>query len=132
MQTLTYKLAKCLEPFLPSLLSEPLTKKQIAHLFLDNGSDNSDGQNGSKHFANLYVRVCKSQIFVNFATEIIEQDSSNFMGSLDIGLLLTKILFEESIDICANELFKNNSTVHGLKKVNSKIFYLSQQKSRIL
>ena len=40
----------------------------------------------------------------NFATEIVEQDSSNFMGSLDIDSLFTNIPLEETIEICTNNL----------------------------
>ena len=43
----------------------------------------------------------------SFATEIGEQDSSNFMGSLDIDSLFTNISLEETIEICTNNLFKN-------------------------
>ena len=52
----------------------------------------------------------------NFATEIVEQDSSNFMGSLDTDSLFTNIPLEETIEICTNNLFKNSDVVHGLKK----------------
>ena len=51
-----------------------------------------------------------------FATEIVEQDSKNFMGSLDIDSLFTNIPLEETIEICINNLFKNEDIVHGLKK----------------
>ena len=52
----------------------------------------------------------------NFATEIVEQDSSSFMGSLDTDSLFTNIPLEETIEICTNNLFKNSDVVHGLKK----------------
>ena len=52
----------------------------------------------------------------NFATEIVEQDSSNFIGSLDIDLLFTNIPLEQTIEICTNNLFKNSDIVHALKK----------------
>ena len=52
----------------------------------------------------------------NFATEIVEQDSGNFMGSLDIDLLFTNIPLEETIQICTNNLFKNSDIFHGFKK----------------
>ena len=52
----------------------------------------------------------------NVAAEIVEQDSSNFMGSLDIKSLFTNIPFEKTIEICTNNLFKNNDIVYGLKK----------------
>ena len=38
------------------------------------------------------------------------------MGSLDIDSLFTDIHFEETIEICTNNLFKNSDIVHGLKK----------------
>ena len=47
----------------------------------------------------------------NFTTEIVEQDTSNFMGSLDIDSLFTNIPLEETIEIST------------WKKVNLKIFY---------
>ena len=37
----------------------------------------------------------------NFATEIVEQDSSNLMGSLDIDSLFANISLEEIIEICS-------------------------------
>ena len=49
-----------------------------------------------------------------FATEIVEQDSNNFMGSLDIDSLFTNIPLEQTIEICTNN--KNEDIVHGLKK----------------
>ena len=60
----------------------------------------------------------------NFATEIVEQVSSNFMGTFDIDSLYTNIPLEESTEISTNELFKKKDIVHGLKKVNLKILYL--------
>ena len=50
------------------------------------------------------------------ATKTVEQDSSNFMGNLDIDSLFTNVPLEETIKICTNNLFKNNNIVHGLKK----------------
>ena len=52
----------------------------------------------------------------NFATEIVKQDSSNFMRNLDIGSLFTNILLDGTIEICTNNIFKNSNIVHGLKK----------------
>ena len=60
----------------------------------------------------------------NFATEIVEQNSSNFMWSLDVDSLFTNIPSEETIKICTNDLFKNSDIVHCLKKLNLKIFCL--------
>ena len=53
----------------------------------------------------------------NFATEIVVQDSCNFMGSLDIDSLFTNIPLEETIEICTNNLLKANNILHV-------IFYL--------
>ena len=47
----------------------------------------------------------------NFATGIVEQDSSNFMGSLDIGSLFTNISLEETLEIYINNLFKDNKLI---------------------
>ena len=58
----------------------------------------------------------------NLATEILEQNSSNFMGCLDIDLLFTTIPFEETIEICTKKFFKNNDIVHCMKK--NRILYL--------
>ena len=52
----------------------------------------------------------------NFATEVVEQDSSKFMGSVDIDSLYTNIPLEEIIEIPTNNLFKNSNIVDGLKK----------------
>ena len=52
----------------------------------------------------------------NFANEIAKQDSSNFMGSLDIDLFFTSIPLEESIETGTNNLFKTKDIAHGLKK----------------
>ena len=65
----------------------------------------------------------------NFATEIAEQDSSKFMGSVDIDSLYTNIPLEEIIEIRTNNLFKNSNIVDGLKKSE---FLSKQPKSRIL
>ena len=53
---------------------------------------------------------------LNFATEIVKQDSSSSMGSLDIDSLFTSIPLKEIIEICTNHFFKNSDIVHGLKK----------------
>ena len=41
----------------------------------------------------------------NSDIEIVEQDSSNFMGSLGIDSHFTNILLEETMEICTNNLF---------------------------
>ena len=51
----------------------------------------------------------------NFATEIVENVSSNFMGSLGTDSFFTNIPLEETIKICTSNLF-NNDIFDGLKK----------------
>ena len=53
---------------------------------------------------------------LNFTTEILEQDSSDFKKSLDIDSLFTNITLEEATEVCTNNLFKNNDIVYGLQK----------------
>ena len=45
----------------------------------------------------------------NFSTDIGKKDSSNFMGSLEINSLLTKIPLEETIEICTNCFLKTTA-----------------------
>ena len=52
----------------------------------------------------------------NFPAEIVDQDSSNFMGSLDNDSLFVTFLIEEMIEISTYKLFKNNDIVPGLNK----------------
>ena len=52
----------------------------------------------------------------DFASEIVEQVSGNFIGSLDIDSLFTNIPHEETIETSTNNLFKNSNIVHGLNK----------------
>ena len=55
-----------------------------------------------------------------FAEEIVEQDSEFFMGSLDVDILFTNILLEETIDICTYTLFENMEKIEGLSKLEFK------------
>ena len=57
----------------------------------------------------------------NFVTEIVEQNSRNFIGSLDIDSLFANISLKECIEIGTNSLFKNNEIINGFKKVNLNI-----------
>ena len=49
-----------------------------------------------------------------FAKIICKQDTGLFMASLDVDSLFINVPFEETINICVNELFKSNSSIHGL------------------
>ena len=51
-----------------------------------------------------------------FAKIACEQDAGLFMSSLDVDSLFTNIHLEETINICVNELFKSNASIHGLNK----------------
>ena len=50
----------------------------------------------------------------NFATEIVDLNSNNVMGNLDIHSLFINIPLDETIEICTYGIFKND-IVHGLK-----------------
>ena len=51
-----------------------------------------------------------------FAKIICEQDAGLFMASLDVDYLFTNVPLEETINIYVYELFKSNSSIHGLNK----------------
>ena len=51
-----------------------------------------------------------------FAKIVCEQDAGLSMTSLGVGSLFTNVPLEETINICVNELFKSNSSIHGLNK----------------
>ena len=68
-----------------------------------------------------------------FAKIICEQDAGLFMASLDVDSLFTNVSLEETIHICVNELFKSNSSIHGLKKKQiTEMLSLTTKKSIIL
>lgn len=54
----------------------------------------------------------------SFAKEIVEQDSSLHMASLDIEALFTSIPLDETIDIAVDELFQGKEKVNNLNKVD--------------
>ena len=51
-----------------------------------------------------------------FGKEIITQDSSLYMGSLDVESLFTSIPLDETIEICSELLFKNKETIANFNK----------------
>ena len=68
-----------------------------------------------------------------FAKIICEQDAGLFMASLDVDSLFTNVPLEETIHICVNELFKSNSSIHGLnKKQITEMLSLATKESIIL
>ena len=69
----------------------------------------------------------------SFADEIRNQNSSLHMASLDVESLFTNIPLEETIDICAQLLFKDNLVMHGLNKDEFKsLLILATKESFIL
>ena len=52
----------------------------------------------------------------SFADDIMKQDSSLYMGSLDVDSLFTNIPLKETIKICSNLLFRDSPVVDGLNK----------------
>ena len=53
---------------------------------------------------------------VCFAKEIVEQDSSFVMGSLDVDSLFTNIPLDETIDICTNTIYNEQDVIEGINK----------------
>ena len=51
-----------------------------------------------------------------FAKIVYEQDAGLFMASLDANSLFTNVHLQQTINIWVNELFKSNSSIHGLNK----------------
>ena len=51
-----------------------------------------------------------------FAKEIVDQESSLFMASLDVDSLFTNIRLDETINICTESIFNESDTVEGLNK----------------
>ena len=51
-----------------------------------------------------------------FVKTVCEQDGGLFMTSLDVESSFTHVPLEKTINICVNELFKSNSSIHGLNR----------------
>ena len=68
-----------------------------------------------------------------FAKVICEQNSDLYMASLDADSLFTNVSLDETIGICTQGLFENESTVYGInKKEITEILSLTTEKSMIL
>ena len=68
-----------------------------------------------------------------FAKIICEQDAGLFIASLDVDSLFINVLLQKTINICVNELFTSNSSIHGLnKKQVTEMFSLTTKESIIL
>ena len=70
---------------------------------------------------------------LEFAKLICEQDARLFMASLGVNSLFTNVPLEETINISVKELFKSNSSIHGLnKKQITEMISLATRESIIL
>ena len=56
----------------------------------------------------------------SFNKEVLQQDPSLIMGSLDVDALFTSIPLNETVGICVNELYKDRETVEKLSKIDMK------------
>ena len=74
----------------------------------------------AKFFVPLLRHLTSNQFTLKdsfeFAKIVCGQDAVLFMASLDVDSLFTNVPLEETINICVNELFKSNSSIHGLNK----------------
>ena len=52
----------------------------------------------------------------SFAKDIVEQDISLIMGSLDVDLLFTNIPLDETINICTNALYSKQDIIQSINK----------------
>ena len=81
---------------------------------------NTGTYNRAKFFVPLLRHLTSNEFTLKdsfeFTKIICEQDACLFMASLDVGSLFTNVPLEEAINICVNELFKSNSSIHGLNK----------------
>ena len=91
----------------------------------------------TKFFVPLLRHLTSNQFTLKdsfeFAKIVCEQDAGLFMASLDVDSLFTNVPLEETIHICVNELFKSNSSIHGLnKKQITEMLSLTTEKSVFL
>ena len=81
---------------------------------------NTGTYNWAKCFVPLLRHITSNQFTLKDSFEVAkiisEQDAGLFMASLDVESLFTNLPLEEIINICVNELFKSNSSIHGLNK----------------
>ena len=68
----------------------------------------------------------------HLAEDIVDQQHDLFMVSLDVDSLFTNIPWEETIDICTNELFKKSETIEGLSKTEFKELFSLATKDWVL
>ena len=91
----------------------------------------------AKFFVPLLRHLTSNQFTLKdsseFAKIVCEQDAGLFMVSLDVNSLFTNVPLEEIINIFVKELFKSNSSTHGLnKKQITEMLSLTTKKSIFL
>ena len=59
----------------------------------------------------------------SFAKEIVKQNSSLVMGSLDVDSSLTNIFPDETIDICTNTIYSEQDVIEGINKEEFQISF---------
>ena len=57
-----------------------------------------------------------------FAKEVVHQDSKLYISILDVDSLFTNILLKETINICANLLYKKLDVIEGIHKSECESF----------
>ena len=78
----------------------------------------------SKFLVPILDKIAKGPYTIHnsfsFNQEVLKQDPSLIMGSLDVDALFTNIPLDETIDICISELYKNDDLVKKLDKKEMK------------
>ena len=74
----------------------------------------------AKFFVPLLRHLTSNQFTLKdsfeFAKIICGQDAVLFMASLDVDSLFTNVPLEETVNICSNEIFKSNISIHAFNK----------------
>ena len=95
---------------------------------------------GTYKLAKFFVPLLQHLTFNEFTLKdsfefpkiICEEDAGLFFASLDVVSLFTNVPLEETINICANELFKSNSSIHDVsKKSITEMLFLTTKESII-
>ena len=90
--------------------------------------------NGQNIFVPLFQHLTSNYFTLKdsfeFAKIICEHNAGLFMACLDVYSLFTNVPLEEIINICVNELFKSNSSIHIFnKKQITEMFSLATKES---
>ena len=78
----------------------------------------------AKFFVPLLSNLTKNEYTIDdsfeFGKEVLQQDPSLFMGSLDVEALFTSLPLIETINLTVDKLFENKDTVSNLNKIEFK------------